>query len=74
MIVSMAATTRIEAIGEETERWLQLYLQPDGDFTTALVQRAEKAGYGALVVTVDSPVLGRGNATTATVSTISRRA
>ncbi|GAB6897404.1 alpha-hydroxy acid oxidase [Kineosporia succinea] len=59
MIVSMAATTRIEAIGEETERWLQLYLQPDGDFTTALVQRAEKAGYGALVVTVDSPVLGR---------------
>lgn len=38
--------------------WFQLYIQPDRDFTAALVRRAEAAGYGALVLTVDAPVQG----------------
>jgi 4-hydroxymandelate oxidase len=38
--------------------WFQLYLQPDRGFTRALVQRAEAAGYEALVLTVDAPVQG----------------
>jgi 4-hydroxymandelate oxidase len=38
--------------------WFQLYLQPDRGFTQALVQRAEDAGYEALVLTVDAPVQG----------------
>ena len=38
--------------------WFQLYLQPDRGFTRALVQRAEAAGYEALVLTVDAPVNG----------------
>lgn len=38
--------------------WFQLYVQPDRGFTQALVQRAEAAGYEALVLTVDAPTSG----------------
>ena len=38
--------------------WFQLYLQHDRGFTQALVQRAEAAGYEALVLTVDAPASG----------------
>jgi 4-hydroxymandelate oxidase len=38
--------------------WFQLYLQPDRGVTRALVERAETAGYEALVLTVDAPVSG----------------
>ncbi len=38
--------------------WFQLYLQHDRGFTRELVQRAERAGYEALVLTVDAPVQG----------------
>ena len=68
MTVSMASTTPIEDIAKavaevkapvEPQLWLQLYLQPDLEFTKALVRRAETAGCTALVVSVDSPVFGR---------------
>jgi 4-hydroxymandelate oxidase len=39
-------------------RWFQLYLQPDFEVGRRLVERAEKAGYSALMLTVDTPVLG----------------
>jgi 4-hydroxymandelate oxidase len=67
MIVSMASTTAVEDIaaaaraavpGRDPSLWLQLYLQPDLGFTEAIVRRGEAAGVKALVVTVDSPVLG----------------
>jgi 4-hydroxymandelate oxidase len=38
--------------------WFQLYLQHDRGFTRELVQRVERAGYEALVLTVDAPVSG----------------
>jgi 4-hydroxymandelate oxidase len=38
--------------------WFQLYVQHDRSFTRELVQRAEAAGYEALVVTVDAPTSG----------------
>lgn len=38
--------------------WFQLYLQHDRGFTQALVQRAEAAGFEALVLTVDAPTSG----------------
>ena len=38
--------------------WFQLYLQHDRGFTLELVQRVERAGYEALVLTVDAPVSG----------------
>jgi 4-hydroxymandelate oxidase len=40
-------------------RWFQLYVHTDRDLTTWLVQRAEAAGYRALVLTVDTPALGQ---------------
>jgi 4-hydroxymandelate oxidase len=39
--------------------WLQLYVYGDLGLTRTLVQRAEAAGYRALVLTVDVPRLGR---------------
>ncbi|MGW4966224.1 alpha-hydroxy acid oxidase [Nonomuraea sp. NPDC004186] len=62
MIVSMAATVAIEEVAAAApgaELWFQLYVQPDLAFTETVVRRAEAAGCRALVVTVDSPVLGR---------------
>jgi len=39
-------------------RWFQLYLQPEFSNTKSLVERAEKAGYKAIMLTVDMPVAG----------------
>lgn len=45
MIVSTASTTAVEAVTEYAgEAWFQLYVQPDREFTRALVERAERAG------------------------------
>lgn len=38
--------------------WFQLYMQHEREVTLELVQRAEQAGYEALVLTVDAPVSG----------------
>jgi 4-hydroxymandelate oxidase len=60
MVVSMAATQPIETIAAAgAPLWGQLYPQPDHEFETRFVRRAEAAGCRALVVTVDSPVFGR---------------
>lgn len=60
MIVSTRASVMIEdiAAAAETHLWFQLYVQPDREFTRALVRRAENAGYQALVLTVDAPLTG----------------
>jgi len=60
MVVSTQASVELEAIAASagTPLWFQLYIQADRDFTRTLVARAERAGYGALVVTVDAPVNG----------------
>jgi isopentenyl diphosphate isomerase/L-lactate dehydrogenase-like FMN-dependent dehydrogenase len=39
--------------------WFQLYVYRDRDVTRDLVRRAETSGYRALVLTVDTPRLGR---------------
>ena len=39
-------------------RWFQLYLQPEFSATKSLVERAEKANYKAITLTVDMPVAG----------------
>ncbi len=39
-------------------RWFQLYLQRETALSLGLVRRAERAGYSAIVVTIDAPVLG----------------
>jgi 4-hydroxymandelate oxidase len=59
-VVSTSATASLEDIAQVATRplWFQLYVQRDRDFTRELVRRTEAAGCEALVVTVDSPVLG----------------
>ncbi|MEU7870555.1 alpha-hydroxy acid oxidase [Dactylosporangium sp. NPDC049140] len=60
LVVSMAATAPVEAIAAAGGPWwFQLYLQPDREFTAALVRRVEAADCRALVVSADSPVFGR---------------
>ncbi len=63
MVISTMATASVEEIAAATTRspWFQLYVQPDRTFTRDLVQRAEAAGCQALVVTVDTPVVGLRN-------------
>jgi 4-hydroxymandelate oxidase len=39
-------------------RWFQLYVQRDRGLTRSLCERAAAAGYGAILLTVDLPVLG----------------
>jgi 4-hydroxymandelate oxidase len=60
MVVSTVSSCTLEEIAETgVSRWFQLYLQQDRAGTEELVHRAEAAGYTALVLTVDAPVLGR---------------
>jgi isopentenyl diphosphate isomerase/L-lactate dehydrogenase-like FMN-dependent dehydrogenase len=60
-ILSTFSTRSIEevaAAAPEATRWFQLYAQADPRQTRALVERAEAAGYRAIVLTVDLPILG----------------
>jgi 4-hydroxymandelate oxidase len=62
MILSTLATCRMEdvvAAAAPSKVWFQLYVFKDRAATQALVERAEKAGCAAIVVTVDAPYLGR---------------
>ena len=54
------ATVALEetAAASSQPLWFQLYVNPDRAFTRELIQRAETAGYEALVVTLDVPVNG----------------
>lgn len=55
--VSTRSLEEIATVGGD--RWFQLYVFRDRDVSLDLVRRAEEAGYSALVITVDTPVLGR---------------
>jgi len=61
MILSMLANTAVEDVAKASSGpvWLQLYLHKDRGAVRQLVKRAEEAGCGALVLTVDSPCFGR---------------
>jgi len=49
----------VAAAAPEAERWFQLYVVGGMAYSREMVQRAEAAGFRALVLTVDLPVLGR---------------
>ncbi len=58
-VFSTLSTDSLERIAQEPStapRWFQLYLQPDLAETDLLVRRAERAGFAAIVLTVDAPV------------------
>jgi 4-hydroxymandelate oxidase len=60
MVVSTLATRSLEDVAAVPgPKWFQLYVHRDRGLTRSLVDRAVAAGYRALVVTVDTPVLGR---------------
>lgn len=63
LLLSTLATTPLEDVArllpaqEALPRpWFQLYLQPRREDTLALVRRAEAAGYGAIVLTLDASI------------------
>jgi isopentenyl diphosphate isomerase/L-lactate dehydrogenase-like FMN-dependent dehydrogenase len=60
-VVSTAASRTLEdvaAAAPDGRRWFQLYVQRDRAASRELVRRAEGAGYEAICLTVDLPVLG----------------
>ncbi|KAF7629983.1 FMN hydroxy acid dehydrogenase domain-containing protein [Meloidogyne graminicola] len=63
MICSTLSTTPLEEVAKNaninTTIWFQLYVYKNRLLTERLVRRAEKAGFSALVLTVDSPHFGR---------------
>jgi L-lactate dehydrogenase (cytochrome) len=61
MCLSAGATLSIEEVAEAAAgpKWLQLFIYRDRGITRAFAERAQAAGYEALVVTVDCPVLGQ---------------
>ncbi|WP_090050354.1 lactate 2-monooxygenase [Lentzea fradiae] len=57
MVLSTASSHTIEEVAEasgEGPRWYQLYWPNDPDVCASLLERAKKAGYTALVVTLDT--------------------
>ncbi|KZV58268.1 hypothetical protein F511_01119 [Dorcoceras hygrometricum] len=61
MTLSLSATFSIEEVASTGPgiRFFQLYVAKDRSIVTHLVKRAENAGYKAIVLTVDTPRLGR---------------
>lgn len=61
MIGSTLSTCTLEEVAAAATgaMWFQLYVYKDRALTQELVARAEAAGYRALVLTVDTPLLGR---------------
>jgi 4-hydroxymandelate oxidase len=61
MVASTLSTCTLEDIAAAASGplWFQLYVYKDREVTKDLVARAEQAGYRALVLTVDTPLLGR---------------
>lgn len=65
MVLSTMSTKSLEEVAEVSSKfanslqWFQLYIHKDRGLTSSLVERAYKAGYQALCLTVDAPVLGQ---------------
>ena len=61
MVVSTAATTTLEevaAAGGDAPRWYQLYWPNDRELAVSFLERAAASGYRALVLTLDTHMLG----------------
>ncbi len=62
MCLSTFATATIEEVAEsapDAPRWFQLYWSNDRGFVRDVLERAEAAGFTAVLLTVDLPRLGR---------------
>ncbi|GAB2293231.1 hydroxyacylglutathione hydrolase glo4 [Dionaea muscipula] len=61
MVLSLMSTCTIEEVASccNAVRFLQLYVFKKREISACLVERAERHGYKAIVLTVDTPRLGR---------------
>jgi 4-hydroxymandelate oxidase len=66
LILSTLATKSLEDVASvretaatQSSQWFQLYVHRDRGLTQALVERATAAGFRALCLTVDAPMLGQ---------------
>lgn len=61
LVLSTLSSYSLEEVAQAANgpRWFQLYCFKDRQVTKTLVQRAQANGYEAIVVTVDTPKLGR---------------
>jgi len=60
-VLSTVSTKTIEKVAEAMgsgQRWFQLYWGKNPELTVSMLQRAENAGYTALVITLDTSMLG----------------
>lgn len=61
LVVSTVSAHSLERIAEvmgDAPRWFQLYWSNDREVSASMVKRAEAAGYSAIVLTVDTIMLG----------------
>jgi lactate 2-monooxygenase len=56
--VSSKSMEKVADVMKDAVRWFQLYPPKDPELTQSFLDRAKKAGYSAIVVTVDSTMLG----------------
>jgi isopentenyl-diphosphate delta-isomerase len=60
-ILSSLSSTTLEDVADElgdTPKWFQFYWSSDPAIARSFLDRAEAAGYDAIVITVDAPTLG----------------
>ncbi len=60
-VLSNSSSRSIEEVAQvagNATRWFQLYWSKDPQLNASFVQRAERAGYSAIVVTLDAAILG----------------
>ena len=61
IVLSTASSRSLEEVAQvmgDSPRWFQLYWPKDREFAASLLHRAERAGYRAIVVTLDTWLLG----------------
>ncbi|XP_021961703.1 peroxisomal (S)-2-hydroxy-acid oxidase GLO3 [Folsomia candida] len=61
-ILSTIATSSIEEVAGAApngRKWYQLYVYKDRSLSLSMIQRAEKCGFEAIVLTVDAPYFGK---------------
>lgn len=59
--LSTLSTSSLEEVATgapDTHKWFQFYIYKDRKLSESLVRRAEKAGFKAIVLTVDAPCFG----------------
>ena len=62
MVLSTLSTTSYQDVADAAPNpalWMQLYVYKKRELSVSLIRKAEKAGYKAIVLTVDTPQLGQ---------------